>query len=198
MPKFCKSNFMFMMWALTIVTVITLATPSLATAQQRGQQPAPAPPAPPAQQMPGMNMPAGATGGNAANPEGAPADSTDPQAMLDRIHEKLAEQLAREGARLDALLACTDHPEQPSRRRKPAPGMLEEAIRRFRAIARETPMIGDNLRDLEAAAAIGCPRHLVRTGHGASVQAAGLPAAVLPVRVHENLGAAVDVLLAES
>ena len=90
MPKFCKSNLMLTMWALAMVTVITVATPSPASAQQRGQQPAPAPAAPPAQQMPGMNMPAGPTGGNAANPEGAPADSTDPQAMLDRI--KLLEQ----------------------------------------------------------------------------------------------------------
>jgi D-glycero-D-manno-heptose 1,7-bisphosphate phosphatase len=115
--------------------------------------------------------------------------------MLDRINEKLAGELAREGARLDALFMCTDHPDRPTRRRKPAPGMLEEALRQFRADAAETPMIGDNLRDLEAAAAIGCPRHLVRTGYGAKVQAAGLPDSVLPVRVHEDLAAAVTALL---
>src|SRR5262245_30181343 len=57
--------------------------------QQRGAQ-APAQTPAPAQQMPGMNMPAGATGGDPNNPEGAPADSTDPQALLDRI--KLLEQ----------------------------------------------------------------------------------------------------------
>jgi D-glycero-D-manno-heptose 1,7-bisphosphate phosphatase len=117
------------------------------------------------------------------------------QAMLDRIHEKLTGELAREGARLDALIVCTDHPDNPTRRRKPGPGMLEEALRQFRATAAETPMIGDNLRDLEAAAAIGCPRHLVRTGHGAKVQADGIPPAVLPVRVHDDLAAAVDALL---
>ena len=42
--------------------------------------------------------------------------------------------------------------------------------------------IGDNLRDLEAAVAVGAPRHLVRTGHGTKTQADGLPAAVLPAR----------------
>jgi hypothetical protein len=36
---------------------------------------------------PGTTMP---TGGDAANPEGTPADSTDPKALLDRI--KLLEQ----------------------------------------------------------------------------------------------------------
>lgn len=117
------------------------------------------------------------------------------QAMLDRIHEKLAEELRREGAHIDALFACTDPPWANSPRRKPAPGMLQEALRQFGASAADTPMIGDNLRDLEAAAAIGCPRHLVRTGHGAKIQAEGIPAAVLPVRVHEDLAAAVAALL---
>ncbi len=118
-----------------------------------------------------------------------------PMEMLERIHEKLARELAAEGARLDAIFMCTDHPDRPTRRRKPGPGMLEEALQKFRADPAETPMIGDNLRDLEAAAALGCPRHLVRTGYGASVQAKGLPDAVLPVRVHDDLAAAVTALL---
>lgn len=117
------------------------------------------------------------------------------QAMLDRIHEKLAEELRRDGAHLDAIFVCTDPPWADSPRRKPAPGMLREALRQFGASAGETPMIGDNLRDLEAAAAIACPRHLVRTGHGARIQAEGIPPAVLPVRVHDDLAAAVAALL---
>ena len=69
------------------------------------------------------------------------------------------------------------------------------ALAQFQAAPAETPMIGDNLRDLEAAAAVGCPRHLVRTGHGAKAQADGIPPAVLPVRVHDDLAAAVTALL---
>lgn len=116
-------------------------------------------------------------------------------AMLDRIHERLAEGLAREGGRLDAIFACIDPPWAATRRRKPGPGMLEEALQRFGANPADTPMIGDNLRDLEAAAAIGCSRHLVRTGHGARMQAEGIPPALLPVRVHDDLAAAVTALL---
>src|SRR5262245_31175686 len=60
--------------------------------QRGGQAPAPAgqgqrggqAPAAPAQ-MPNMPMPAGAVGGNPQNPEDNPPDSTDPQALLDRI-----------------------------------------------------------------------------------------------------------------
>lgn len=115
--------------------------------------------------------------------------------QLEAIHERLAEMLAGEGARLDALFVCTDPPGAPSQRRKPRPGMLIEALQRFSAQPAQTPMIGDDLRDLEAAHAAGCPRMLVRTGKGAVTQAAGIPAALLPVAVHADLAAAVDALL---
>src|SRR4051812_2376050 len=71
-------------------------------------------------------------------------------AMLERINSRLADYLAAEGAHIDHIFVCTDHPDNPTRRRKPGPGMLEEATRMFNAEPRETPMIGDNLRDLEA------------------------------------------------
>lgn len=80
-------------------------------------------------------------------------------------------------------------------RRKPAPGMLFEAMRRFRIAAEDTVMIGDALSDLEAASAAGCRRILLRTGKGAAAQAEGLPRHVLPVAVCEDLAAAVDSLL---
>src|SRR5262252_5435177 len=73
-------------------------------AGQRGQQP-PAPAMPP-----GMVMSGGAAGGDAANPEGAPADSTDPQAMLDRI--KLLEQ------RIKDLESSTVYSEPETRTKK--------------------------------------------------------------------------------
>ena len=116
-------------------------------------------------------------------------------AMLEKIHEHIRRELARDGGRIDAWFICTDHPDRATRRRKPGPGMLEEALAQFKAAPSDTPMIGDNLRDLEAAVAVGCPRHLVRTGHGAKAQAEGIPAAVLPVRVHDDLAAAVTALL---
>jgi D-glycero-D-manno-heptose 1,7-bisphosphate phosphatase len=73
--------------------------------------------------------------------------------------------------------------------------MLFEAMDRFRVAPERAIMIGDALRDLEAATAAGCRRILVRSGQGRATQAAGLPAHVLPVAVHEDLAAAVDALL---
>ncbi len=117
------------------------------------------------------------------------------ETMLGRIHEKLADELARAGARLDALFFCSDVPNNAGPRRKPAPGMLFEAMRGFRIAAEDTVMIGDALSDLEAASSAGCRRILLRTGKGAATQAAGLPRHVLPVAVCEDLSAAVDSLL---
>jgi len=115
--------------------------------------------------------------------------------MLDRIHDAMRGHLQRAGARLDGLFICTDPPWAATPRRKPGPGMLLEAIRQARVGPGDAVMIGDHLRDLEAAAAAGCRRILVRTGEGKATQAKGLPTTVLPISVYEDLAAAVDVLL---
>lgn len=114
--------------------------------------------------------------------------------MLDRIDDKLRADLAACGARLDAVFVCTDDPKHPSNCHKPGSGMLKEALDRFRARPHDTPMIGDELTDLEAAARAGCPRHLVRTGNGAKT-ARKLPKHVLPVAIHKDLYAAVRAIL---
>jgi D-glycero-D-manno-heptose 1,7-bisphosphate phosphatase len=118
-------------------------------------------------------------------------------AMLDRIHDRLRDELARAGGRVDLLLACTDPPWAAGPRRKPAPGMLREALSHFRVPASETPFIGDSPGDLEAAHAAGCRRILVRTGKGATTQASGIATELLPVAVRVDLAEAVDALLGE-
>lgn len=114
-------------------------------------------------------------------------------AMLENIQAKMRTLLHQAGAHLDAEFICTDAAASP--RRKPAPGMLLEAMARFGAAPGETPMIGDALRDLEAAAAAGCPRILVLTGKGAET-ARDLPDRVRPVEIHADLAAAVEAILA--
>ncbi|WP_439817935.1 D-glycero-alpha-D-manno-heptose-1,7-bisphosphate 7-phosphatase [Zavarzinia sp. CC-PAN008] len=117
------------------------------------------------------------------------------EAMLGRIHERLNALVRQAGGRLDAIYHCPDPPWAAGPRRKPEPGMLSEALRRFRSTPAEAMMIGDTLRDLEAAARLGVRRILVRSGQGAQTQARGLPPHVLPVAVHDDLGAAVSALL---
>lgn len=108
-------------------------------------------------------------------------------AMLEQINAKLLTELRRGGAKIDLFLMCPDAPGQHSERRKPAPGMLREAMTHFRVQPHEAVMIGDQLTDLRAAKAAGCARFLVRSGKGAQTQAAGLPPDVLPVAVYDSL-----------
>jgi histidinol-phosphate phosphatase family protein len=117
------------------------------------------------------------------------------QAELDAINDKLRSQLADKGARLDALIVCTDAPEQATERRKPGPGMLREALERFGVEAGQALVVGDALRDLEAGAALGCPLALVRTGKGAALEKAGIPPALGAVAVYDDLSDAVNGIL---
>lgn len=117
------------------------------------------------------------------------------EAMLGRIHEKLYDELAREGAKIDALFFAPDPPWAQTERRKPGAGMLREAMQRFRMTPQETVFIGDSLTDLQAGAKAGVRCILVRSGKGAQVQAKGIPPELLPVTVAEDLPDAVHRLL---
>lgn len=120
------------------------------------------------------------------------------EAMLARIHDDLRDRIAREaGGRIDAIFFAPDPPWAVTDRRKPGPGMLREAMRQFRVTPEETVFIGDAITDMQAAAAAGCRRILVRTGKGKKTQATGLPDSVLPVTIAESLPDAVARLLDE-
>ena len=114
---------------------------------------------------------------------------------LELIHARLEELLAEYDARLDSIFVCTDPPWAATARRKPNPGMVWQALNMFGVAPPDAVLIGDDLRDLEAAAKVGCRRILVRTGKGRNIEATGLPRHVLPVMVRDDLSAAVDYLL---
>ena len=116
---------------------------------------------------------------------------------LDRIHGFMVEEVAKAGGRIDAVYAACDAPDVPSTRRKPAPGMLLEALAQFDAEPAKTPFVGDMIRDLQAAVAAGCPRILVRTGKGAKLEAQGIPSEVAPVSVYDDLFAAAQAIIVD-
>jgi D-glycero-D-manno-heptose 1,7-bisphosphate phosphatase len=89
------------------------------------------------------------------------------------LHRYISQELARHGARVDAWIYCPHHPSGkgsyslPCSCRKPLPGMLLEAARRYDIDLERSVMIGDKCADMEAAFAAGCKPILVRTGYGA-------------------------------
>ncbi|MCC7326473.1 MAG: D-glycero-beta-D-manno-heptose 1,7-bisphosphate 7-phosphatase [Burkholderiales bacterium] len=86
--------------------------------------------------------------------------------MLNSIHEKMHRALAHAGGRIDAVFYCPHTAEAKCDCRKPKPGMLVEIGRRFNTELTGVPCIGDSLRDLQAADAIGAQPMLVLTGKG--------------------------------
>jgi len=114
-------------------------------------------------------------------------------AMLNAIHDKMYRALAQVGGRIDALFYCPHAADLNCQCRKPRPGMLEEIGRRFNTPLQGVPAIGDALRDLEAAAAVGAQPMLVLTGKGVRTQeAGGLPKGT---QVFKDLDAAAQQVL---
>ena len=94
-------------------------------------------------------------------------------ATLNAINDKMMEMVFRQGGRIDALFFCPHTADENCNCRKPRTGMLEEIAARFHADLRGVPLVGDALKDLQAAEAVGAQPILVLTGKGAKTQADG-------------------------
>jgi D-glycero-D-manno-heptose 1,7-bisphosphate phosphatase len=90
---------------------------------------------------------------------------------LNAIHDKMIKSLAQVGGRLEAIFFCPHPADSTCECRKPRPGMYREIAERFNVDLATVPVIGDSLRDLEAAVAVGAQPYLVRTGKGERTEA---------------------------
>ena len=90
--------------------------------------------------------------------------------MLTRIHRKMASSIRDKGGRLDSVFFCPHSPADQCGCRKPKPGMLLEISDRLSIGLSGVPVVGDSLRDLEAAAAAGAMPVMVKTGRGRLTQ----------------------------
>jgi D-glycero-D-manno-heptose 1,7-bisphosphate phosphatase len=75
---------------------------------------------------------------------------------LEEITTRFVQALARAGARIDAAYYCPHVNQDNCPCRKPRPGLLLQAARDWRLDLSRSVMVGDSLRDLEAAYAAGC------------------------------------------
>ena len=94
-------------------------------------------------------------------------------ATLNAIHEKMHKALAQAGGRIDALFYCPHTADSDCECRKPKAGMLREIGLRFGVEMTGVPCVGDSVRDLEAAEAVGAQPLLVLTGKGEKTLRAG-------------------------
>lgn len=112
---------------------------------------------------------------------------------LNAMHDKMHRLLWQVGGRIDATFFCPHTNVDKCLCRKPEPGMLHDIAHRFKVRLRGVPLVGDSLRDLQAAAQAGCEPFLVLTGKGEKTKAAGnLPPGTL---IFNDLAAVADYLV---
>ncbi len=114
---------------------------------------------------------------------------------LARIHQKLRRQVAEVGGIIDAVLFCPHGSGDNCNCRKPKAGMLLDLRERLHVSLERVPAVGDSLRDIRAAQAVGCRPILVQTGKGASTLEAGV--GLEGVEVYSDLASVAETLLAE-
>ncbi|MHC4511816.1 MAG: D-glycero-alpha-D-manno-heptose-1,7-bisphosphate 7-phosphatase [Planctomycetota bacterium] len=90
--------------------------------------------------------------------------------VLDEIHDRLKQLLARKKAFLDRIYYCPYHPDgvvpqyrKESNSRKPNPGMLQKAAEEMDLDLSQSWCIGNSNRDVEAGRRAGCRTILIDT-----------------------------------
>ena len=86
------------------------------------------------------------------------------------IHDKMLKALTQVGGRIDAIFFCPHTNADNCDCRKPKPGLFKEIAGRYNVDLTGVPAIGDSLRDLQVAAAVGAQPMLVLTGKGRKTQ----------------------------
>src|SRR5204863_7484798 len=94
-------------------------------------------------------------------------------ATLIAIHDTLQRAAMQAGGRIDAFFFCPHSADAACACRKPQPGMLLEVARRFNVSLKDTYMVGDALKDVQAAVAAGARPVLVLTSKGKKTHAEG-------------------------
>ncbi len=118
------------------------------------------------------------------------------EAILAAMHNKLAHLLDEQGGEIDYIAYCPHGPDDKCACRKPLPGLLNEIGDHFNVELTNVPIIGDSLRDIQAAHAVGALPILVKTGKGEHTLANADQINDIPV--YADLAAAVDALLSNT
>ena len=86
---------------------------------------------------------------------------------LAKIHEKMEDELAKPGAKVDAIYYCPHHPDGGCQCRKPGTALFRQAARDMAIHFSSSYVVGDLPMDIEAGKALGCKTVLVTTGPNA-------------------------------
>ena len=88
------------------------------------------------------------------------------EAMLEKIHNKMHRLVNEKGGIISAIYYCPHGPDDACECRKPKAGLFKAFAADFDVDLTAIAVVGDSLRDLQAAIAVGAQPILVKTGKG--------------------------------
>lgn len=86
------------------------------------------------------------------------------QEALDKLSEKMLAEIEKGGGKIDRLCYCPHHDRDNCECRKPKTGLIEQAIRKTDVDLKNTFIIGDSIRDIEAGKRMGMKTIFVLSG----------------------------------
>lgn len=113
---------------------------------------------------------------------------------LHAIHQRMHELVNQAGGKIDVVAFCPHSESNQCECRKPAPGMLYTICERLDIDPSKMVLVGDSLRDVQAAMATAATPIIVRTGKGQKTLDSNKGLEHIPA--YDDLASYVDALLA--
>ena len=119
---------------------------------------------------------------------------------LNEIHRHMLNEVRNKGGMIEAVFFCPHGPDDDCKCRKPRTGMMREIAERMKIEISAVPVVGDSMRDLQAARDSGAVPVLVKTGKGKKTSRAlkrkDSPVPAAEVMQFKDLAAFADALMA--
>lgn len=118
---------------------------------------------------------------------------------LDYIHAKMKAAVQSNGGEIKDIFFCPHIPKDQCDCRKPNPGLIYAAKRRYRIDLETSTMVGDSAKDIECARNAGCGSAiLVKTGNGVVAEEMLEERMICPDFVARDLLEAVNWIIARN
>lgn len=115
---------------------------------------------------------------------------------LHEIHRMMCEIISYHGGNIQDIFFCPHHPDEHCDCRKPKPGMILRAARKYDINLSDSVMIGDSATDIECARNAGCGQAvLVKTGYKNDQEEKLAKKKIMPDAVCDDLMTAVKLIL---
>ena len=107
---------------------------------------------------------------------------------LEAIFKKMKDGVRRAGGEIKDIFFCPHTPEDNCSCRKPKPGLIFAAQKKYKLDLAQSCMVGDSVKDIECARLAGCSKTmLVKTGNGSPAEQALFKKGITPDFTGANL-----------